>query len=255
MNAKEFLARLEQLLADLPPEERRAALEYYTEYLQDACPQEEDNVSVLLGTPEAVAAEIRLNRTAETDTGWSAGYTGGNGATYGDFLDDAPETPQPVIPAAPATDVNNTDSTKTAADAADANTAAENVAGTPAYQKKTGSSWLPWVLLALFTCPLWIGLVGALLGILVFAVVIPIVVVIAAAALVIGGLVAVVAAAPLLATAFGTGILTMGVALLAAAAGCILLGLLFWLAAAVLPLVFRLLSRFFGWLKGKVTAS
>ena len=160
-----------------------------------------------------------------------------------------------MIPAAPAIDVNNTDSTKTAADAADANTAAAAAAGTPAYQKKTGSRWLPWVLLALFTCPLWIGLVGALLGILVYAVVIPIVVVIAAAALVIGGLVAVVAAAPLLATAFGTGILTMGVALLAAAVGCIVLGLLFWLAAAVLPLVFRLLSRFFGWLKGKVTAS
>ena len=250
MNAKDFLSRLEQLLADLPPEECRAALEYYTEYLQDACPQAEDDVCTLLGTPEAVAAELRLTRTAETDTGWSAGYKGNTGASYGEFLDDVPAAPQPEKAAEAAFDTGMTAAAAGNTAAADADTMRD-----PGYQKNTGSGWLPWVLLAVFTCPLWLGLAGALLGVLITVVVVPFAVIVAAVALVIGGLVALVAAAPLLATAFGTGILTMGVALLVAAAGCILLGLLFWLAAAVLPLLFRLFKRIFGWLKGKVTAS
>ena len=36
MRRTEFLAELERLLADLPEEERQAAIQYYEDYLQDA---------------------------------------------------------------------------------------------------------------------------------------------------------------------------------------------------------------------------
>ena len=265
MNAKDFLSRLELLLADLPAEERRAALEYYTEYLQDACPQAEDDVCGLLGTPEAVAADIRLTRVAEGDAGWAAGYKGNDGsASFGEYLDDAPTAPQP--PVTEGTNVfagEDAPAAEPQAFAGNTGAASKDESGAPVYREPvpqeppkshSGTNWLPWLLLAVFTCPLWLGLAGGLLGIIGGAIGILIAIVVAAAALGIGGLGALVAAAPLLATAFGTGLLTMGVALLAAAAGCVLLGMLVWLAGAALPFLFHWIGRLFGWLKGKVNS-
>ena len=36
MNRMEFMAELERLLADMPEEERQAAVQYYADYLADA---------------------------------------------------------------------------------------------------------------------------------------------------------------------------------------------------------------------------
>lgn len=59
MSKKEYLARLEALLANISPEERQAAMEYYTDYLGDAGPEGERAAMEHLGTPEKVAAAIR----------------------------------------------------------------------------------------------------------------------------------------------------------------------------------------------------
>lgn len=252
MTVKDFLSRLEQLLADLPPDERSAALEYYTEYLQDACPEQDADACALLGTPEAVAADIRLTRVAESDTGWSAGYRGNDGgASYGQCLGEEPAAPQPPVG-------------NGAADSETAQEAAQNdpTKAEPAYRSETAYSaaakrrrtLLPWLLLAVFTFPLWIGLVGGVLGVLGGILGIVVAVVVAAVVLVIGGFVLLVTAAPLLTTAFGSGLLTMGLALLVAAAGCVLLGLLVWFAGAVLPFVFQVVGKAFRWLRGRLTA-
>lgn len=58
MNRIEFLERLEALLADVPYTERREALNYYTEYFEDA-EKEDEEVIKTLGSPEEVAHNIR----------------------------------------------------------------------------------------------------------------------------------------------------------------------------------------------------
>ena len=58
MNRIEFLERLESLLADIPYTERREALNYYTEYFEDA-EKDDEEVIRTLGSPEEVAHNIR----------------------------------------------------------------------------------------------------------------------------------------------------------------------------------------------------
>lgn len=58
MSKIEFLERLEKLLADVPYTERREALNYYTEYFEDA-EKDEEEVIRTLGSPEEVAHNIR----------------------------------------------------------------------------------------------------------------------------------------------------------------------------------------------------
>lgn len=58
MNKKEYLARLEALLSGISEEERQAAMEYYTDYLEDAGPEGEMQAIGNLGSPEIVAAAI-----------------------------------------------------------------------------------------------------------------------------------------------------------------------------------------------------
>lgn len=61
MNRMEFMAELERLLADLPDEERQAAVQYYEDYFADAGVENEEKVLRELGGPEKVAASIRAD--------------------------------------------------------------------------------------------------------------------------------------------------------------------------------------------------
>ncbi|MGC4019008.1 MAG: hypothetical protein QM793_07130 [Muricomes sp.] len=58
MNRKEFMGRLEQLLSRISAEERAEALQYYTDYFEDAGAENESAVIAKLGSPEKVAATI-----------------------------------------------------------------------------------------------------------------------------------------------------------------------------------------------------
>lgn len=58
MTKYEYLARLEQLLADLPPQQRRDALDYYAEYFDAAGNDHEAETAEKLGGPESVARDI-----------------------------------------------------------------------------------------------------------------------------------------------------------------------------------------------------
>lgn len=59
MTKIEFLNRLEELLEDLPTEERESALRYYDDYFEDAGIENTDAVISELGSAEKVAAFIR----------------------------------------------------------------------------------------------------------------------------------------------------------------------------------------------------
>lgn len=67
MNRAEFIEKLKQGLGEVPPDERVAALQYYTEYFDDAGPEREEEVLAELGSPEEVAAMVRAESKAD---GW-----------------------------------------------------------------------------------------------------------------------------------------------------------------------------------------
>ena len=76
MNKREYLDCLERLLADLPQEERLEAIEYYSDYLEEAGPDGEQEAMRKLGSPEVVAAAVREglgsngNEGSWTETGY-----------------------------------------------------------------------------------------------------------------------------------------------------------------------------------------
>ncbi len=67
MNKAEFIEKLKEGLQEVPPDERVAALQYYTEYFDDAGPEREAEVLAELGSPEEVAAMVRAESEAD---GW-----------------------------------------------------------------------------------------------------------------------------------------------------------------------------------------
>ena len=61
MSKNEFIDRLAQLLADIPPEERDEALTYYREYIEDAGLENEEAIMQELGSSEEIAAAIKVD--------------------------------------------------------------------------------------------------------------------------------------------------------------------------------------------------
>lgn len=59
MNRDEFMRELEYLLLDIPDEEKADAIEYYRDYLDEAGPENEEEVIHEFGSPERIAAIIR----------------------------------------------------------------------------------------------------------------------------------------------------------------------------------------------------
>ena len=90
MNKESFLKQLEYLLSDLPEEEKRDALDYYRDYLEDAG-SEEARVLESFGSPERIASMIRsdlsgvlkdggdFTEQGYTDDRKAAGGTAGGG--------------------------------------------------------------------------------------------------------------------------------------------------------------------------------
>lgn len=74
MKRKEYMERLEQLLLVLPQEEREEALQYYSDYFDDAGIENEDRVILELGSPEEVAAKIRAGFAGEYGEYSEQGY-------------------------------------------------------------------------------------------------------------------------------------------------------------------------------------
>ena len=77
MNRREYIERLEQLLLVLSQEEREEALQYYTDYFEDAGAEREEDVIRELGSPEEVAAKIRAGFAGEYAWYSEQGYEDG----------------------------------------------------------------------------------------------------------------------------------------------------------------------------------
>lgn len=81
MNRLDFMQKLESLLTDISESEREEALQYYNDYLNDAGPENEEDVLESLGSPERVAKVIKegLGDNGSggefTETGYKNYYT------------------------------------------------------------------------------------------------------------------------------------------------------------------------------------
>lgn len=69
MNKDAFLRALRGELAGMAPDELESAMQYYEEYFAEAGPEREEEVLRELGTPQAVAAQIRVDITLRSMKG------------------------------------------------------------------------------------------------------------------------------------------------------------------------------------------
>ena len=207
MSRKAFMARLDELLADITEAEKDEALSYYEEYFEDAGPENEEEVISSLGSPEKVAATIKagLSENAQEEGEFSeTGYTN----TYYDVKDEV---------------------------------------ATINKRKGLGGlgtgGWVIILILCLFALPilgpLLLGIAGTIFGILVAIAAVIFAVLVTGIALVVAA-VAMVAAG--FATLFATplvGVALIGAALLVAGIGILIAILGFWVVTKVIPPLLR----------------
>lgn len=227
MSRWEFMRILEELLADISPNEREEALQYYNDYINDAGKENEAEVLASLGTPEQVAAIVK---------------EGLDGSATGEFTEKGYQGATNQF----KNTVTKYENTKSAT----------NQPKKEEQKKESMSTGL--MVLIVFLCilgsPVIIGLTCALFGIIISVVatifsliiafvVVTVVLLVVAISLLISAIV-VLFSDPLL-----------GVALIAAAAIVAAVGILFllltvFLVGAVIPAIFRgigyILSKIFG---------
>ncbi len=187
MDRQLFLQQLRALLSDTAPEEREEAIRYYEEYFDEAGPEQEQAILAELGSPAKVASIIRANvpgsraaRPSGTKPASNAPDGSGRPAPplssaaeslaagarsirsrirgLAEF-DSAPHAPEP--PPVPA------DGPEPAQAGASEPYSYAAEGSRYATAPSNGRSTLLLVFLLILFSPLWLGLLGALLGLLV----------------------------------------------------------------------------------------
>ena len=208
MTKEQFLFQLEQKLLDIPEDERAEAMEYYRDYFSDAGPENEEQVITELGSPDKVAASIKEGLRSGRD---DAGTVGQPPQTRG-----------------------------TAKSYSEANKGRK--------QTDSRSKWILIILVAIFTFPFWIGIVGALFGILVAIVAVIFSLLVAAVALATVGIVAGVICVIVGIVRFFTGgmvsgLMAVSAGLLVFALGCLCAAALVFVLGQVFPWALRGISN------------
>ena len=67
MNRVEFMTELAILLQNIPAEERREAMQYYSDYFDDAGAENEAKILEELGSPEKIAEEVKAGLKSNND--------------------------------------------------------------------------------------------------------------------------------------------------------------------------------------------
>ena len=207
MSRKAFMARLDELLADITEAEKEEALSYYEEYFEDAGPENEEEVISSLGSPEKVAATIKagLGESAVEDGEFSeTGYTN----SYYDVKDEV-----------------------------------ATINKRKGFSGIGTGGWIIILIICLFALPILgpilLGVLGTIFGVLVAIAAVIFAVLVTGIALVVAA-VAMVAAG--FATLFATplvGVALIGAALLVAGIGILIAILGFWVVTKVIPPLFR----------------
>lgn len=212
MSASEFMKELEYLLQDIPDEEKADALGYYRDYLDEA--GEDAEAAVLeFGSPERIAAIIRTDIAGHLENGGEFTERGYEDERFRDpnyrmaKRYDLPEVDEKAY------EKKREQQTKDQRQARSSQTSDNNTV-----------KIILLVLLAIVTSPVWLGVGGGLLGVLigVFAALFAIVasVGIVTVAFFLAGIICGVVGAVYMVTNPVGGLLSIGV-------GCLLLGLAF----------------------------
>ena len=208
MTKEQFLFQLEQKLLDIPEDERAEAMEYYRDYFNDAGPENEEQVIAELGSPDKVAASIKEGLRAGRE---DAGTIGQPPQTRG---------------------------------------AAQSYSEASKNRKQTDSrsKWILIILVAIFTVPFWIGVVGAIFGVLVAVVATIFGLLVAAVALAAVGIVAglicfIVGIVRFFTGGLVSGLMTVSAGLLLFAMGCLCTAALIFVLGQVIPWMLRGISN------------
>lgn len=270
MNRELFLLKLEQLLYDIPKEERDEAMDYYRGYFEDAGEENEAVVLEELESPQAIADSIK---EALRSTGDMAGglknppqVRDGREQSYGqrrgyksifsgsDFQKSSGSQSQGTDTAGQngGAEYQNASDSKGAAyrryDQYGSGSAGGTggAGGRGAFSSDRRSKWILFVILAVFTSPLWGTALSGVLG--AAGVVIAAVVVLAVCSVgcAIGGIVCTIVAIVRLCTlAVVSGLLLLGTGMLLIAGGGISTVLLLLLCGKLLPWTVRQISGLF----------
>lgn len=219
MTKQEFLQRLNRLLADVTQEEREEALRYYEEYFDEAGPEQEQAVLAELGSPEKVAAIIKANVPGSRIP--PRYQTQGSGQAAGAAAGAAQYANPPQYPGAAPKSDNRT------------------------------LFWVVVVAAALILSPLWLSVLGTVLGILAAVAITGAALAFSGVAMVIAGIVVVVKGFLTLWTGVGTALLVAGLGVLDIALGFLVLGIglaLLWL----LVWLWRMAVRGWHWAKERL---
>ena len=147
MSKLEFMKTLEELLIDIPMEEKMEALQFYDCYFADARPEHEQDIITELGSPERVAASIKAEINTSDQDAQSRGYFTEKG-----YEDDTWQEPKYEMQN--RVDNNRTDNNRTDNSRADNN-------------RDSGSKVILIILLCIFAIPVGLPLLGTVFGIFV----------------------------------------------------------------------------------------
>ena len=208
MTKEQFLFQLEQKLLDIPEDERAEAMEYYRDYFNDAGSENEEQVIAELGSPDKVAASIKEGLRAGREDAGTVGQPPQTRGTAKSFCE----------------------------------------ANRDRKQTDSRSKWILIILVAIFTFPFWIGIVGALFGILVAIVAVIFSLLVAAVALagvgvVVGLICFIVGIVRFFTGGPVSGLMTVSAGLLLFAMGCLCTAALIFVLGQVIPWMLRGLSN------------
>lgn len=218
MNRQEFMNRLEYLLRNIPAREREDALAYYNDYFDEAGIENEYQVISELGSPEAVAEKILADVHKETGQSARKDY-----------------------------------SSSEAGKEAYRQESAQDKYGTNKKQQMSKSTKILFVLILIFSFPLWIGLVAGLFGTAIgllgatFGVAISGVVI--AFGLLVGGIGCIIAGIARFMFSPIDALAVVGIGAILTSIGILLALLFIWMVGVWIP---KLVSVIVNWIKGFV---
>lgn len=240
MNRNEFMIKLETLLADIPSEERKEALQYYRDYFEDAGAENEKDVIRELGSPEKLAAMIKADLKCDSST--DAGEFTEQG--YRDERFEDKEMPA-------RRDAENT-SKETSSESTNAYGYTDKNHSRQTAPKT--SIWLKVLLIALIVfigapivIPIGIGIATLIIALVIAAFSFFAGLVIGAVAVMVAGAVVIIMGLTLIVAEISSAILTMGVGLLTFVIGLIGTVATVKLCMVMYPAMFRILVNMCRW--------
>ena len=227
MRKEDYLQKLEQLLYNIPAEDRYEAIQFYSDYLEDAG-AEVDEVIRCLGTPEELAMSIQRDLYGDNEAGdytrvnrelpgtYRAPFSTGGRFTGGYYSDDQ----------SAGNTSYNTDKTATVTRRG----------------KLTVGQWVIFILLCLCAAPVIVPICIALISVVLVLVIAVVAIVFAAGvsgiALVVAAIVVIVAAIVKLIVSPLTSLIMVGGGLLMIGIGLIGIAFTVWMVCKVLPKMF-----------------